>query len=97
MDCDKRLLYGSLTASQFALFDLVPRFLRALVVKCKDLRVDLFFYCHGELLEEEKEMILIDICGEFSDRIDGHIITFFGHDALYGVDAQFRWKSHVIH
>lgn len=78
MNNDKKLIYAALSAAQFALFGLIPKSLRAINIVCKNLRIDLFFYCHGELSEQEKEMIMIDIEGEFSDGLDDDIFHFFG-------------------
>lgn len=93
MNDEKKLLYDVLISAQWALFGLTPNFLRAITVKCSGFKVDLIFYCDGELSEHDKELITTDICGEFSDGIDSVVMSSFGKEIF---DKLFEWKHYII-
>jgi hypothetical protein len=93
MNDEKKFLYDVLISTQWALLGLTPNFLRAIIVKCSGFKADLVFYCDGELSEQDKEFITIDICGEFSDGIDSTVMGSFGKDVFYKF---FDWKHHII-
>lgn len=91
MNYEKKNIYDALISARFALSGDVPFYLRALVVKCsKNFLFDLFFYYHGEISEDQRDHLAIDIEGEFFDAIFGII------EKSHGLDAQFKIETHLV-
>jgi len=91
MNYEKKNVYDMLMSARFALSGEVPSYLRALVVKySKDFLFDLFFYYHGEISEDQKDHLAIDIEGEFFDAIFDRVTE------SYGSDVQFKIETHLV-